>query len=59
MNLLRFDWIKVNLHCGNVSKLSLSRYAYYTSAFNVFRTFEIQKSCGLTSVRLEQGKTRF
>ncbi len=59
MDILRFDWNKVNLHCDNVSKLSLSLQAYYMFQASVFRTFEIEKSCGHTSVQLEQGKNPF
>ncbi len=33
MDLLRFDWNKVNLHCDNVYKLTLSIQAY-----NMFQT---------------------
>ncbi len=57
VDLLRFDWNKVNFHCDNVSKITLSLQHYYMFQASVLRTFEIEKSCGHTSVRLEQGKS--
>ncbi len=42
VDLLRFDWNKVNLHYDNVSKILLSLQAYYMFQTSVFGSFEIE-----------------
>ncbi len=42
VSLLWFDWNKVNFHCDNVSKITLSRQAYNMFQTSLFRTFEIE-----------------
>ncbi len=41
------NWNRVNLHCDNVSKISLSLHAYYMFQTSVFRTFAIHNQVDL------------